>query len=260
MSYIKDGDFALEVSLGNVTGYTKINKFGCAPDADSGVDTDIWDGADGATSTDIWVPPTTARTHDIVSTDANDDGAPVGTGMRTIRIYGLTAWNTAEVSEDIILNGTTNVATANSYVIIHRMKGLSFGSVASNVGIITATAQTDGTVTAVIQPGMGQTLMSIYGVPSIQTISIVGIFASILKSGGGSPKADMKLLVDERADQSDSGFLNKELFQLSTSLNIGRIYGVPKTFAGPCIIKMQVNTDTINSVVTAEFDAYVVDN
>jgi hypothetical protein len=70
VSYYSSRDFALEVALGKVTGYAPINKFGFALDADSGVPTDIWDGADGTTSTDVWEPPTQARTHDIASTSA----------------------------------------------------------------------------------------------------------------------------------------------------------------------------------------------
>ena len=113
MTYLGTKDFSAEVALGNVSGWDHINKFGEALDADLSVDTDIWDGADGTTSTDVWVAPTTARTHDITSTSANDDGegTPL-TGARTVEVYGLTAWNTAEVSETVTLNGTANVATA----------------------------------------------------------------------------------------------------------------------------------------------------
>ena len=42
-------DFGLEVALGNIPGYSKVNKFGQATDCDSGIPTDVWDGADGTT-------------------------------------------------------------------------------------------------------------------------------------------------------------------------------------------------------------------
>lgn len=262
MSYYGDKDFSLEVALGRVSGYSKVSKFGEALDCDSGIDTDIWDGADGVTSTDIWVAPTQARTHTIVSTDIDDSDSggvnPQSTGMRTVRVYGLTAWNLDETSEDITLDGTTGVVTSNSYVIIHRMEGLTFGSTGSNEGIITATATTDATITAAIQVGEGQTLMAIYGVPSTQTIHIKQVFAGV--QGIATVDVDAKLLVKENADQSDSGFITKEKYKFTDTDNLDRKYKIPKSFSGPCIVKLQCTSDTNNSAITSAFDAYVVDN
>lgn len=260
MTYLGPRIFALEVALGKVPGYSPINKFGEAPDCDSGVSTDIWDGADGVpTGTDIWVPPTQARIHDIVSSDVNDDGSPVGTGMRTVRVYGLTGWGTAEVSEDVILNGTTVVPTSNAYVIIHRMEGLTFGTGETNAGIIKATAQTDATVTAAIQTGMGQTLMLIYGVPSTQKIAIKTIKCAALRSAS-AVKVNGSLLVKLRADQADSAFVTKEKIQFSDVMSSTHDYTPPKILAGPCIIKIQVKTNLNNTVIAGTFDGLVVDN
>ena len=255
-------DTSTQVALGIVPKWDKVNKFGVTIDADSGIPTDVWDGADGATSTDIWVAPTTARIHDIVSTSAADDGSPVGTGMRTVRIYGLTSWGSAEVSEDITLDGTTNVATLNSYVIIHRMVGLTFGSGGTNAGTITATAQTDATVTAAILAGNGQTRMAIYGVPSTQTLHLKFLTSAVSRAGGGvgTVNADLLLLVKENADQSDAAFIAREVYKLSTDNRINRPYEIVKSFTGPCIVKLQVETDTNNSEATGAFDAYLIDN
>jgi hypothetical protein len=258
-------DFGVEVSLGNVPGYTKINKFGLALDADSGIATDVWDGADGTTSTDVWVAPTQARVHAIVSTDIDDSDSggvnPQSTGMRTVRVYGLQTWSSAESSEDVTLDGTTAVNTSNSYVIIHRMKGLTFGSTGSNEGIIKATAAVDGTITAIIQAGQGQTQMAIYGIPDTQTMHIKGITADVPKAGGVSGVLiDAKLLVKENADQSDAGFINKEQFFFSDTLLLRRTYEIPKSVTGPAIVKIQVNTNKDNTDVSAAFDAYVVNN
>ena len=102
MSFLGQRDFGLEVSLGNVPDYLGVFKFGQALDCDSGVPTDVWDGADGTTSTDLWVPPTTARLHDLVSSSASDDNA-AGVGMRQVQVFGLTSWSTEEVSEVVDL-------------------------------------------------------------------------------------------------------------------------------------------------------------
>jgi len=175
-------DYGLAVARGLVTGQSSVNKFGAAPDGIQTSATDVWSLANSTPTQQIWLAPTAARIHAIVSTSANDDGDPVGTGARTIRIYGLQTWDTAETSEVVTLNGTGAVNTANSYVIIHRMKVLTMGASGPNVGTISATAATDNTVTAVILPGDGQTEMAIYGVPSVQDFYLTRWSGAIGKS------------------------------------------------------------------------------
>lgn len=249
-------DFSLEAALGNVPGYGSLNKFGVSINCDNGIATDIWDGADGVTGSAVWAPPTQARIHNLASTSAADTSA--GTGMRTCQVYGLKTWALAETSEIVTLNGTSNVPTTQSYVAIHRIKGLTYGSGGTNAGIITATAVTDATVTAAIRVGKGQTLMAIYAIPSTQKISLERGWARVLRTG---PAAEVsgQLLVRERADQSDSGFNVKEEFAFNTDNPWGPDWDPPKTFSGPCVVKVQVTSDTNNTVVPAGFDGYVVD-
>jgi len=256
VSYISGKNFGIEVALGRVAGYAKVNKFGQADDCDSGVATDIWDGADGALSTDIWVAPTTARTHDLKSSEAAD--ASAGTGMRTVQVYGLTAWDAKETSETVTLNGITNVATANAYVIIHRMKGVTFGADETNAGNITATAQTDTTITAAIKAGEGQTLMLIYGIASGQKLCITAGSATALK-GVSTARIDATWMAKENADQSDCAFVTKMRFSFSSTAGMGGSYSPPLSYTGPCIVKLQVVSDTNGVQVAATFDAYVVD-
>ena len=127
----------IEIAAGNVPGYSTMQKFGHNDDIDTGtVPETIW------TQGGLWVPPTAARTHQITSTDVADDyntPSSGGTGARTLRIWGLDA-NFVEQTEDINLNGTANVATANTYTRIFRMMVLTAGSNKKNVGDITATA------------------------------------------------------------------------------------------------------------------------
>lgn len=248
------GDFVTEVSLGRVSDYTAVNKFGDAPDCDSGVATDIWDGADGVTSTDIWAAPTQARIHALVSTSsADDDGS---TGMRTIEIFGLKTWDDRETSETVILNGTSAVNTAESYVVIHRMIGRTFGSGEANAGLIKATAATDGTITAMIHIGNNQSRMAILAIPRDQCILFSSVHTSIAVNG--TAKAQGRLMVKESADLTTSAFIAKELYEFGLTNPFDSTEEVPLKFCGPCIVKVQVTTDSANVECRAGFHGLIV--
>lgn len=255
-SYIPE-DTKLEIARGNVEGQAGVNKFGANIQVDSGVTADVWDG--GATSgvSLLWVAPTQARIHDIVSTSAND--AAAGIGANTLRVHGLTDWDTAEVTEDITMNGLTNVPTTNSYVIIHRLEVLTKGATGASVGTITATAQTDNTITAQIRASQGQTQMAIYGVPSTQKAYMGMWYASIARAVGA---AGIHLLFNPEPGDEIINFLTKHTIGLETTGTSALVipYYIPKKFDGPGIIKIQAQS-TINGLdVSAGFDLVLVDN
>jgi hypothetical protein len=256
VTYITDKEWMVEVQRGKVGDATGINKIGEARDCDNGVDTDIWDGADGTTSSDVWAAPTTARRHDIKSTSVNDTSA--GSGARTVRVWGLTDWASVETNEDVVLNGTSNVATANPYVIIHQMRCLTFGSGRTNAGIITATAQTDLTVTAAIQTGLGQTLMAIYGVPSGKKALVTASYGTVLRAVA-SPSVEITMFVQHDADQLNAGFVVKERGHMTADKPWSRDYRLPQSWDGPLIVKMQVKSNQNNTSCTAGFDLLLAD-
>ena len=187
------GDSMLDIAKGSITGLSSVNKFGRNSNIDTGtVPEDIWSRGG------VWVAPTTARIHDIASTDVNDSAS--GTGVRTVNIQGLDA-NWELQSETVIMNGTSNVATANTYNRIFRMYGETAGSGGTNAGTITATAQTDGTVTAEIAQGMGQTLMAIYTVPAGYTAyQVHGDFIVNRAGTTSGAQADFEIRIRPNAD------------------------------------------------------------
>lgn len=255
-------EYALRVARGLVSGVTAINKFGAAPQGVQTTPTDIWSRADSTPTQQVWLAPTAARIHAIVSTSTDDDGSPVGNGARTIRVYGLKTWDLAETSEDITMNGTTPVNTANSYVIIHRMKVLTCGTTNIHVGTITATAATDATVTAVILPGDGQTEMAIYGVPSIQSFYLCRWGCGIDKSSGAAATCDFELRVNENPNVQTTKFLRKDDISLqSTGTSIfEKHYEIPYKFAGPCIVKVVGIASANDLEGESSFDAFVITN
>jgi hypothetical protein len=264
LAQIKSGetlsDFFIEVSRGNISTISSINKFGRNIEIDSAVTADVWDGGHTGDESLLWVAPTQARTHTIASDSANDtDG---GTGARRLKVFGLPDWDTPEVSEEIVMNTGSPPVTDNTYVIIHRMFVVSKGATNVNVGTITATATGDATVTAKIRPGQGQTQMAVYGIPSTQTAYLGRLYGNVNKAGGAAGLIDVSLRVNPEPQNELLNFLVKHTFGLQTvgtsALTIN--YYTPKTIAGPAIIKVQALSGTDNMDLSAGFDMVLVDN
>ena len=249
----RSGDFMLEVALGNVANYRAYNKFGHAPDCDAGEVTDIWDGADAVpTSTKIWVRPTQARVHAIVSGSVEDD-AVGGDGLRSLLIQGLTSWDdTEETTEIVQMDGQTPVNTTNSWVIIYRMRGMTFGANGTNEGLITATAADDNTVTAAIQIGNAQTLMAIFAVPAESRFAIGQLHMDMI--GNAATSGVGRLIVETRLDTGVSGERINREWNLQPTSRYFAFIAPPMVIAGPAIIKMQIVADTVNSAATGSFD------
>jgi hypothetical protein len=260
-------DDNLQIALGRITGVTHVNKYGQAEDGVQTTATDIWDRADASATQQIWLAPTAARIHTIVSSSTADDGTPEGAGggAQAVRVYYLPDWDTAEASEDVILNGTAGVAMNNAAVIIHRMKIIPVGTTYNiNAGNITATAAVDATITAQINIGQGQTNMAIYGIPSTQTAYATGYSLNSHNSATPATPAevDFTLLANERPDLDTTVFINKgNLGTISSGTTFtARKYRPYRKVAGPAIVKIQAIATDADTEGVAEFDLILVDN
>lgn len=219
---------------------------------------DIWDGGG------VWVPPTQARIHDIVSTSGSDDGSPLGIGAHTIKISGLDA-NFKLQSENLTLNGTANVPTVNTYIMIHRMKITAAGSTGSNVGTITATAQVDGTVTAQINPTNNQTLMAIYQIPAGKIGYMKSYFANMNRTGV-SANVDLCLCSKPFGEvyqvKHNRGLMaaGSSSFQHIFDPSYGSDRGSNDPFGEKAIIKINAVSSVSGTDVSAGFDLKLVDS
>jgi len=254
-------DFLLEASRGNITDVTTEAKFGRNIEIDSGTTADVWDGGNSGDVSLIWLAPTAARIHTIASTSASDTTG--GTGANSIKIYYLPDWDTAETTETVTGDLNAGIAMNNAAVMINRMEVIiQSTSTTINAGIITATAATDGTITAQIKIGAGQTQMAIYGLPSTKTAFLGRLYGNTNKAGGASGFVDMTLLANTAPDTNPITFITKHTFGLTTDGTSAFTipYYVSKIIAGPAIIKVQASSDSNNMDVSAGFDLALTNN
>lgn len=150
-----------------------VDKFGKNPDIDT-VFEDVWSG--GGTITFL----TSAETLDVVSDNILDDaGNPAG-NAHTVRLEGLdNSYN--EITEDINLDGTTPVTTTKSFLRFNRCLVIAVGTAveSTNVGTITITASTAGTIQSVILPEEGQSQQAIFTIPLGKTGFFESAFMSV---------------------------------------------------------------------------------
>lgn len=162
--------FDLQVGRGQIAFHRYVFKFGvCSATTTAG--STIWN----PTSPTFYAYPSSATVMQVSSGSANDTNSS-GTGARSIVVYGLDA-NYNEISETVLLNGQTQVATTKSYLRINDVEVVTVGSNTSNVGVIyigtgSATAGVPATAYGVCAAGYNQLTQSVYTVPAGYTAYI----------------------------------------------------------------------------------------
>ncbi len=120
---------------------------------------------------------TQASTISVVSSSIQDvDG---GSGASAISIYGLNE-NYDEISEIVMLNGTTPVVSTQAFLRIN----LVFAVDKINVGRIVGTATTGGSTQLAIEIGIGSDESVHLTVPRGKTAVIPSLAASVFRSSG----------------------------------------------------------------------------
>jgi len=151
--------FELQVSRGQIPYHSQqsIFAYGTTP-ATAGVFRTVWENM----ATTDYAFPTSASTMTLVST--------VNTDTATITITGLDASYNV-LTENLALNGTTGVTTANSYFRINNI-AVSVGSATNPTGVVTLAtggvtyAQINTTTLSGSTTSIGTSQMAVYTVPN----------------------------------------------------------------------------------------------
>ena len=142
--------FELQVARGQITWHESLNLFGNTTALGSTAFGPLWEGLTGAGG--AYAYPASAVIMTLASSSASDTAV-------TIRITGLGADYVLQ-TEDVALNGTSNVLTTKTFLRINKMDTIS-GNAVGNV-----TAINGGVTYAKITAGNGNTQMSLYTVPA----------------------------------------------------------------------------------------------
>lgn len=184
------------------------------------------------------------------------------TGASVVHVYGLDE-NLDELEEFIILDGTTNVPTVNTYWRIYRMHiDGAVSRIASNIGNLTATAATDATVQSTISAGLGQSLQAIYTIPRGKTGLLTHFSATILKTAVGA-FANMTIKQTKFAKQGTAGSVTEHFFSLSTSgsSHVSHHFNPHKVFEEQTDVWIRCESVSANTTaITAAFDIILIDN
>lgn len=247
-----------DANMGDIPSLTRVFRYGeiiGVPSADTNID--IWDLAP---TQPAWLAPTAPRIHNLVSDNAEDNGNLSLTGAHSVRIVGLTSWDALEEIVEIVqLNGITPVPTVNSFVF-HRMRvNQPTGSAGPNLGTITSTAITDGTVTAAILPGKGRTSMLILALSDKQTLNVSQLFAGLHKSVGATAAADIIYVQNYTPQVDPNVFLDGgTLPVISTGTSsVQRTFDPYIPAVGPMLIKGQANVTDVGIDVNAQLLGYI---
>ena len=252
---INMADYALEISKGNVTGTSGVNKFGRNTDVDTALEA-VWDG--GGTSmylpTSTW--SATANITDLVSSSTSDNGL-------TVEIQGLdTNWAAVTQTKTLGTPATTSVDLDTPLIRVFRMKnpgGTAYtGTIQCGAGNASS-AFSAANLRAQITIGFDQTLMALYSIPASATGYLTSWGASLNKGTPASGGVTTILWA-----RTFGGVFRvqdtRSLMVTGTSAPEPRIYNPYPSYSAKTDILVTAQGSTSNFDVSAGFDLILVDN
>lgn len=240
-------DWTINISAGDVSGTSYIEKFGMNTDVDSNKET-IWDGGD------IYTYISTAETVAITSTSGADSAT--GTGARTVEIQGLDA-NHNLVYETLTVGGG---AGTQEFLRVFRAKVVTAGTSGINEGTISITSSDTSTELAQIgvdgsgsnAAGRGQTFMALYTVPAGKT-------AYLTQWTVGCGKQNTDAVATFLARPEGGAWNAKDIITVSAT-TYAKDYKIPLQFTEKTDIEVRAYSTTNNSLVSSTFNLILIDN
>jgi len=232
--------FELQVARGQVPYHSAINIFG-------------YQSAVGTTFIPIWenttaypAYPSSAAIQYLWSSSSSDT-------TNTILVQGLDgSYN--QISETVTLNGTTHVATTNSYL---RINNLFVTSATAPVGIVNIGPSATLTTTqyAEIQVGAGKSQMAVYTVPNGYTFYLTRAEATSNQVGNISSS-----YCTYRVQSISSTGVTQTVLQTPFTNSFIALRVIPFAYAQKTDLQFQANTPSSTAAVGIQIEGYLVQN
>ena len=247
MSYIGTKDWLSEVVLGNVGTNSSINKFGAAPDFDTGDNAvTIWDGAEDGVAWELmnYVYSSTAAIDSISSTDDGD--------TQDMEIQGLDA-NYDLVSQTITMTGNTRKALDTNLIRVFRVKNVSSTTLAGHVIVYENDTTVDdpgvpddsNLIRAVVHPENNQTEMCIYTVPDGFTGLLYRMYAN---TAGASRDAEYLIKLQAKPFGQVFQLKQKGIIVDGGEISIDRHFRNPLSF--PAKTDIELTAQVLTAAIT----------
>lgn len=235
--------WGIQVSNGDVEGVGYIEKFGRSSDIPNGDTVTLWD------NNTLYDYLTVASTVTVTSNSGDD--APGGAGAHDVEIQGLDA------DYNVILENVNLGATSTTeFLRVFRVRVKHSGSHGTNWGDITVAG--GGKTLAIIDggpnngPGVGQTFMCVYTVPSGKT-------AYLTQWAVSSGKQNADTLAKFMSRPFNNGSWNtKDIVEIQAN-NYIKDFKVPLKFDEKTDIEVRAFSDT-GSTAASTFNLVLIDN
>lgn len=171
LRYVHPTELLYDIQRGIYLGKSIVSVFGTNDDVDAAIEDLIpWGGT--------YAFQTAAVPMQVISTSALDDGAPPGTGARTVTVTGLNG-SFAVISETVTMNGVTAVPLVNSYRRINSFVVDTAGSTGVNQGTIDVRVTAGAVIQSRILGSEGSARTGVYTVPTSKVAYIVSANAAL---------------------------------------------------------------------------------
>lgn len=225
-------DFDLQVARGQIPGHSTLNIYGYQP-AVAQTFIPLWENA-------------TAYVYPVAATQMNLAGS--NGDNATITINGLDAdYNV--ISENVVLNGATPVATTKSFLRVNSMF-VAVGSATNPAGVVTLKDLTNTTVYAQINAGVGRTQAAIYTVPAGYTFFLSRIDINTSLNGNNHATYQNKTV-------SPAGVVQLTQ-QAPFAINYHTQRVMPRAFAEKTDIQLMAKVNSTTGAISISQEGYLI--